>query len=214
MITDHTTTMGATVSDHYFVRHFFEMLIAMLVGMAMLGLLVSGIFRLLGHANLLHYAALRAVLMATYMSIGMSLWMRRRGHSWLRTGEMAGAMYAPFLVLLVPFWTGLVSAGVLLIGGHLLMLPTMLRTMLYRREVLAGSSTSFPGRAWSLTQGAALYAIRAARLPSALRFARESSDTIPPSCHEGASRQLFGVDGRRVSKVTRTFSGRGRLDAG
>jgi len=43
-------------------------------------------------------------------------------------------MYVPFLVLLAPFWTGLVSAGVLLGGGHLLMLPAMLGVMLYRRD--------------------------------------------------------------------------------
>jgi TRAP-type C4-dicarboxylate transport system permease small subunit len=80
MITDQAAR-GTTATGHYFARHFFEMLIAMILGMAVLGLLFSGILRLLGHDNLLHYAALRALFMATNMSIGMSLWMRRRGHS-------------------------------------------------------------------------------------------------------------------------------------
>jgi len=35
------------------------MVVAMIVGMAVLGALVSLIFRLLGHANLLHFAGLR-----------------------------------------------------------------------------------------------------------------------------------------------------------
>lgn len=115
-----------------FLRHLFEMLVAMIVGMVVLGGLVSAMFALLGHANLFHYAALRAILMATYMTIGMSVWMRYRGHNWQRVGEMAAAMFAPFLVLLVPFWVGLISGGVLLVGGHLLMLPCMVAAMLYR----------------------------------------------------------------------------------
>jgi flagellar biosynthetic protein FliP len=125
-----------------FVHHFLQMLVAMLVGMAVLGGLVSGIFAALGHSNLSHYAALRAMLMATYMSVGMSAWMRYRGHTWARVGEMAGAMFAPFLVLLVPFWSGLISGGALLICGHVLMLPCMLAAMLYRRDEYSQDHTS------------------------------------------------------------------------
>ena len=121
-------------STHNFVRHFFEMLVAMVIGMVVLGALVSAVFALFGHGNLFHYAALRALLMATYMTIGMAIWMRYRGHAWARVEEMGAAMFAPFIVLLVPFWAGLISGGVLLVGGHLLMLPCMVGAMLYRRE--------------------------------------------------------------------------------
>jgi hypothetical protein len=117
-----------------FLRHLFEMLVAMVVGMVVLGALVSAAFALLGHANLFHYAALRALVMASNMTVGMSVWMRYRGHNWPRVTEMAGAMFAPFLVLLVPFWTAVISGGVLLVGGHLLMLPCMVGVMLYRHE--------------------------------------------------------------------------------
>jgi hypothetical protein len=138
MATDETVQMQSRItlreSRHNFVRHFFEMLVAMVIGMIVLGGLVSAVFALLGHGNLFHYAALRALLMATYMTIGMSVWMRYRGHSWSRIGEMAVAMFAPFLVLLVPFWAGLISGGVLLVGGHVLMLPCMVGAMLYRHE--------------------------------------------------------------------------------
>jgi hypothetical protein len=125
-------THGA--SRHNFVRHFFEMLVAMIAGMVVLGALVSLVFALLGHANLSHYAALRALLMATDMTIGMSVWMRVRGHSWPRVWEMAVAMFAPFILLLMPFWSGLISGAILLVGGHLLMLPCMLGAMLLRQE--------------------------------------------------------------------------------
>jgi hypothetical protein len=44
--------------------HFVEMVIVMLLYMAIFGAAVSGVFALLGHGNLLHYAALRAALMS------------------------------------------------------------------------------------------------------------------------------------------------------
>jgi hypothetical protein len=116
-----------------FIRHAVEMLIAMILGMMLFGGLISLVLAVLGHSNLTHYAALRALVMATNMTIGMSLWMRYRGHNWARISEMGASMYVPFLVLLIPFWTGLITGGGLLGGGHLLMLPAMLGVMLYRR---------------------------------------------------------------------------------
>jgi hypothetical protein len=132
---DHSTQTSDSLNraTHHFIRHFLEMIVAMLIGMAVLGVTVSSILALLGHASLYHYAALRALLMASYMTIGMGLWMRHRGHSWARIREMGAAMFAPFLVLLVPFWLGFISGAVLLAAGHLLMLVTMLGAMLYRR---------------------------------------------------------------------------------
>lgn len=121
-------------STNNFVRHLLEMLVAMIVGMMVLGGVVSLVLALLGHENLLHYAALRALLMAAYMTIGMGLWMRYRGHNAPRIWEMALAMFAPFVLLLVPFWAGFIGGGPLLAGGHVLMLPSMLGVMLYRRE--------------------------------------------------------------------------------
>jgi flagellar biosynthetic protein FliP len=47
---------------------------------------------------------------------------------------MSAAMYLPFVVLLVPFWAGLITGGTLLTAGHLLMLPAMALAMLFRRS--------------------------------------------------------------------------------
>ncbi len=121
-------------SNGLFIRHLIEMIVAMVIGMVAFGALVSGVLALLGHSNLLHYVELRALLMATYMTVGMSVWMRHRGHGWPPVREMAGAMFAPFVLLLVPFWAGLISGGGLLAGGHVLMVPFMLGVMLLRRE--------------------------------------------------------------------------------
>src|SRR5262249_4984476 len=91
----------ARVPWRHFVWHFAEMVGAMAVGMLVLGLALKP---LLGLSDLFQRADLSALVMATNMTIGMSVWMRYRGHSWASTAEMGAAMYIPFAVLLVPFW--------------------------------------------------------------------------------------------------------------
>jgi deazaflavin-dependent oxidoreductase (nitroreductase family) len=113
------------------------MVVAMLVGMAVLGAAVSLIFGLLGHSNLLHYAGLRGLLMTGYMTIGMSLWMRHRRHTWTTVAEMGAAMLLPYVVLIGPFLAGRLSAGTFLGAMHALMLPCMVVAMLARRDQYA-----------------------------------------------------------------------------
>ena len=122
--------------SYVFVRHFAEMVAAMAVGMLALGLALNP---LLGLSDVFQRADLSALVMATNMTIGMSMWMRYRRHSWASIAEMGAAMYIPFAVILVPFWAGLVPGHVIMIGGHVLMLPAMVAAMLHRRgEYLAG----------------------------------------------------------------------------
>lgn len=115
-----------------FVRHFFEMVGAMLVGMAVLGMLVRMLCAITGHQDLLRNAGTAAPIMASNMTLGMVVWMRHRGHGWAATGEMAGAMYVPLVLLLVPFSVGAVTGGTVLGGMHLLMLPAMWFVMVRR----------------------------------------------------------------------------------
>jgi hypothetical protein len=70
--------------------------------------------------------------MATGMVVTMSVWMWHRGHGAAAIAEMAAAMYMPYLVLLVPWWLGLVGSGAVMMGGHLLMLPAMVLAMWHR----------------------------------------------------------------------------------
>ena len=72
--------------------------------------------------------------MATNMIIGMSVWMRYRHHSWAAIADMAGAMYVPLAVLIVPFWLGVLSGGALIGLMHVLMLPAMWLVMLRRPD--------------------------------------------------------------------------------
>ena len=99
-----------------FWRHFAEMVVVMLLSMAVLGAAISAVFALAGHANLLHFAALRGVLMTGYMVIGMALWMRHRRHGWERIAEMSAAMAAPYVVLVGPFLGGVIGKGAFLRG--------------------------------------------------------------------------------------------------
>jgi hypothetical protein len=108
------------------------MIAVMLVAMVMLGGVVSFVFGLLGHSNLLHYAGLRAFVMTANMTIGMTIWMRFRGHGWGSTAEMDGAMVLPIVLLIGPYWTGVLSAGALPGVMHALMLPFMFVVMLRR----------------------------------------------------------------------------------
>ena len=124
------------------LRHFLEMVIAMIVGMVVFGAIVWGIFGLFGHSDLRHYAGLRAFIMVANMIVGMSLWMRLRRHSWAAIGEMAGAMFVPYAVLIGPFWAGALSGSALLVAIHILMLPLMIVAMLHRREEYAAGHAS------------------------------------------------------------------------
>jgi hypothetical protein len=121
-----------------FLRHVLEMIVAMLLGMMILG----AAFREL-HVALFgggfdeawdRHTELAAFAMAFNMTLPMVLWMRHRGHSWRRGGEMAAAMCLPAVPLLVLMWLGVISAGAVLPLQMVLMLPSMILAMLYRVE--------------------------------------------------------------------------------
>ncbi len=115
-----------------FLLHYAEMVGSMLVGMVALGWLEGLVW-----PGLTPRADLDVLVMATNMSIGMAAWMRFRGHSWRGIAEMSASMYLPFVVLLVPFWAGMVGEGALMAWGHVLMLPAMAAAMLLRPEEYA-----------------------------------------------------------------------------
>jgi flagellar biosynthetic protein FliP len=116
----------------HFVRHYLEMVVAMLIGMVTLGPLEGLVW-----PALTARPDVGVMVMATNMSIAMAGWMRFRGHSWRGIAEMSASMYAPFVALLVPFWTGAVGEGALMTWGHLAMLPAMALVMLLRPDEYA-----------------------------------------------------------------------------
>ncbi|MBE1490019.1 hypothetical protein [Plantactinospora soyae] len=140
-----TTAVQAAGPDHepsgtrrrrlrHFLRHLAEMTVAMLLGMLLLGPVWEVIATGLGRADVLGRPDVDALVMATNMTLGMSIWMRHRGHRWGPVAQMGAAMYVPFLLFLPAYWLGAVSGEILLMAGHLLMLPAMVLAMLLRRD--------------------------------------------------------------------------------
>src|SRR3954467_15835723 len=104
-MTDETTAIPLRHRPAFrFTVHFAEMIVAMAVGMVALGPVWSW-----AAPGLTDRADLAAIIMATNMTAGMTAWMAIRRHCWARIGEMAAAMYLPFVAFLGPYYLGWVS---------------------------------------------------------------------------------------------------------
>ncbi|SBT39900.1 hypothetical protein [Micromonospora auratinigra] len=128
------TVRGSDRTGRRVARHLAEMVVAMVLGMLLLGPVWRAAGSALGGADTLARADVAALVMATDMSIGMVVWMWYRGHGRGATAEMVAAMYVPFLLLLPFWWAGLAGDEVLMLGGHLLMLPAMVLVALRHRH--------------------------------------------------------------------------------
>jgi hypothetical protein len=129
-----------------FLRHFFEMLLVMMLGMCVLGAAFGAFHELAFGSGVAaawrDHVVLAAFAMAFNMTVPMVLWMRYRGHSWERGGEMAAAMNLPVLPLLVLYGVDVIAARGVLEGQMMLMIPAMLGAMLYRKEEYSAPHTA------------------------------------------------------------------------
>src|SRR4051812_48450991 len=99
-MTAHTTTATETASPasasrsprRAFLMHLGEMLLAMALGMVVLGGAVEGVLRLLGTSLSDAPAAVSAAVMAFDMTVPMVWWMHHRGHPKQHNAEMAASM--------------------------------------------------------------------------------------------------------------------------
>ena len=115
-----------------FIRHYAEMLLAMLAGMLVFGAPIALLLDI-------EAPALRLVNMAVTMTVPMVAWMRYRGHAWMPCAEMTAAMVVPTLAVLGLLWTGVTDdLGVLMTIEHATMFPSMLLAMLLRRDEYTG----------------------------------------------------------------------------
>jgi hypothetical protein len=126
----------------HFVRHYLEMVVAMFLGMAVLGtpamlaLGAAGVSSAELHTN---PPALMLLGMGVTMTVPMVAWMRYRGHGWGPSNEMAASMLLPTAGVIALLGVGLVEdLGVLLAIEHVVMLPAMLIAMLLRRDEYSG----------------------------------------------------------------------------
>jgi hypothetical protein len=124
--------------NRHFIRHYIEMLIAMVLGMVVLGTPALAALSAAGVSTTeLHNDAPELMLlgMAVTMTVPMVAWMRYRGHGWAPSNEMALSMFIPTFAVIGLLWAGLVTdIGALMVILHVAMLPAMLVAMLLRRE--------------------------------------------------------------------------------
>src|SRR4029079_6247045 len=135
--------LGQARGTGRFIRHFIEMIVVMMLGMCVLGGAFAALHNVLfgsGYADAWRvYVGLAAFAMAFNMTVPMVLWMRYRGHSWERGGEMASALSCPLLQLLLLYSLDLIPAQAVLGLQMMLMIPAMVLAMLYRRDGYSAS---------------------------------------------------------------------------
>jgi hypothetical protein len=132
-----------------FLRHYGEMLVAMFLGMFVLGGAGALLLIIVGVDSEWDSEApeLLLVAMAFTMTVPMVAWMRYRGHGWRPASEMAAAMFAPSVAAIVLLWAALVEdTDALLTIQHVAMLAAMLAVMLLRRDEYTGPVRHRQGR--------------------------------------------------------------------
>lgn len=113
------------VRSRGFWLHYGEMIAAMAVGMMLFYPVLNMVLGGLARGDIVESAITTALVMATSMTLGMSIWMAIRRRSWRSILEMGAAMYLSFVVLFPAYWVGLLSGDALLVLGHVVMLPAM-----------------------------------------------------------------------------------------
>jgi hypothetical protein len=125
-------------SLRHLARHYLEMIVAMVIGMVALGPVEATLFGASGWADLRADPAVRALIMATNMTVAMTAWMCLRRHSCGAIRDMAAAMYGSFLVLFPLLWLGVLSGTMMMTLGHVLMPFAMAAVMLLRPDEYTG----------------------------------------------------------------------------
>jgi hypothetical protein len=121
----------------HFIRHYLEMVIAMLLGMAVLG--IPGFIALEAAGVDTEAAGVLLWGMALSMTVPMVAWMRHRGHGWAPAWEMTASMFVPSFAAIALLAGGLVEdSDTLLAIQHVAMFPGMLVAMLLRRGEYTG----------------------------------------------------------------------------
>ena len=124
-------------STAHFIRHYIEMVVAMFLGMALLGVPAGWALVAVGSSwdELTNKApALMLLGMAATMTIPMVAWMRYRGHGWRANTEMAASMVLPTFAAIGVLAAGAMDIGALLVVEHVAMLLGMLAAMLLRPD--------------------------------------------------------------------------------
>jgi len=113
----------------HFLRHYLEMVAAMFLGMAILGVPVDRALDALGATS----DEFMFLGMATTMTAGMVAWMMYRGHGWRANLEMSASMFVPTFAVIGLLWAEVMTdLGALMVIEHVAMLLAMAGVMLLR----------------------------------------------------------------------------------
>jgi hypothetical protein len=126
----------------HFVRHYLEMVVAMFLGMFVLGAPLAALLGVAGVDVSSWQTDARELMllgMAFTMSVPMAAWMRYRGHGWAPVWEMTASMFVPSFAATGLLWAGTVDdTDALLYIQHIGMFPSMLVVMLLRLDEYTG----------------------------------------------------------------------------
>ena len=116
----------------HFLRHYLEMVVAMLLGMAVLGLPLYAVGT--GwHELAIESPAIGFLGMATSMTVPMVGWMIYRGHGRRANMEMSASMFVPTFAVITLTWADVVTdTGALMTIEHVAMFVAMAAVMLLR----------------------------------------------------------------------------------
>ena len=116
----------------HFLRHYLEMVVAMFVGMAVLGLPLYAVGT--GwHELAIESPAIGFLGMATSMTVPMVGWMIYRGHGRRANMEMSASMFVPTFAVITLTWADVVTdTGALMTIEHVAMFVAMAAVMLLR----------------------------------------------------------------------------------
>ena len=116
-----------------FLRHLFEMVLAMMLGMLAGGAIFVAATGITAQDAIKGHAIAWVSVMAFSMTAPMVAWMRHRGHAWSVCLEMTVAMVAPAVPLCLLRAADLISGSVC--GAYCgLSLVAMVGVMVYRRD--------------------------------------------------------------------------------
>jgi hypothetical protein len=123
-------------ATRHLLRHYAEMVVAMFLGMVVLGapaVWAMGAAGLDWNQLTDDSPALMFLGMATTMTVPMVGWMIYRGHSRRANADMSAAMFLPTFAVIALLWAGLLTdLGMLMVIEHVAMLLAMAGAMLLR----------------------------------------------------------------------------------
>ena len=131
---------------HGFLRHLFEMALAMMAGMMVSAAIFLSAVGMTAAEAMREHAVLFVVLQASGMTLAMVTWMRHRRHTWRSSSEMAAAMVIPAVPLICLRLLDVISGPIC--GVYCFTtIVAMVVVMLYRRaDYGVAASASRPSR--------------------------------------------------------------------